>query len=87
MNSGAVIIVRPSVFRMSVPPYHSTATMMNVPRNSDTGWASMYLRFIFMKVFLTVSFISSNLAETLCSALNALMILSPPRVSSIWLSI
>jgi len=70
------------LLRIRVPPNQTMSTITKVPRSSLRGWASSR-RHISLFMMLRYPLSSpSNLLSILSSALNALMIRSPLRVSS-----
>ena len=68
---------------MMTPPKHRTMRIMIEPRNSLTGWARTWrvLTLLYLRRILSVT--ESKRASIFFSALKALIIRSPPRVSSI----
>ena len=67
---------------IKAPPNHSTIMIRTVPRNSLIGWASDW-RIVTLLFFLLMASVTlSNLSDIFFSAMNALMMRSPPRVSS-----
>ena len=69
---------------MSVPPNQSTIIIITVPRNSLRGWARDCLVATLLEAFLSSLLTLVNLPTILSSAMNALMMRSPPSVSSSW---
>ena len=82
MNVGASI--GEESLRISVPPNQRTIMIMHVPRNSLTGWADACLVATLLAAVLNSSAVVANLSFILSSAMNALITLRPPRVSSSW---
>ena len=70
--------------RIRVPPNHSTIMISTVPRNSLIGWARDWRIVTRLLFFLIASLTLSNLSDIFLSAMKALMMRSPPRVSSTW---
>ena len=85
MNEGASITAWSP--RMRVPPNQSTMAIITEPSSSLTGWALDWR--IATRVFLLriASVMAPNLEDIFFSARKALIILSPPRVSSTWLMV
>ena len=80
MNIGASIVDFPP--RINAPPNHSTIIISTVPRNSLIGWARDW-RMVTRLFFLLIASVTlSNLSDIFFSAMNALMMRRPPRVSS-----
>ena len=71
---------------MSVPPNHSTTTIIHVPKNSLTGCAADCRMATFIAADRYSLFTRVNRSSIFFSATNALMMRSPPRVSSMMLS-
>ena len=68
-----------------MPPNHSTITIMTVPRNSLMGWASCCRLFTLITLLRCRSLTSAKRSFIFSSAQKALMMRSPPSVSSTWL--
>ena len=68
--------------RISVPPNQRTIMIMMDPRSSLTGCADACLMATLLDAFLYWLAVLANLSFILSSAMNALIILRPPRVSS-----
>ena len=69
-------------FKIRYPPNHSTITMMIVPKNSDIGWAAFCLIAIALASRRYSSLMLTKRCDIFFSAMKALMIRSPPSVSS-----
>ena len=67
-----------------MPPNQRTTIIIIDPRNSLTGCASACRIATLDVVRLSSLLVCRNLSFILSSAMNALMILSPPSVSSSW---
>ena len=71
-----------SLLNTILPPYHKMHSTAVMPRASDTGEArSLLLLALFFRWYIA-SFSDSNLSSIFFSALKALMMRMPPRVSS-----
>ena len=68
-----------------MPPNHNTITIMTVPRNSLMGWASCCRLFTLITLSRCLSLTSAKRSFIFSSAQKALIMRSPPRVSSTWL--
>ena len=84
MNVGPVMVW---LLSTRIPPNHNTMTIITVPRNSLMGWASCWRMFTFMMLLRNSEFTLSKRSFIFSSAQKALMIRSPPRVSSTWLMV
>ena len=70
--------------KMSVPPYQRTMTMTHVPRNSLMGWADAWRTATLLEAVRNSLVLRSKRWRILRSAVKALMMRIPPRVSSSW---
>lgn len=76
--------IRSDSLRIRKPPNHRTITIIMVPRNSDMGWAAFWRMTISFMPLRNSLFTKMKRFSILCSAMNALIIRRPPRVSSSW---
>ncbi len=68
--------------RTSRPPKYNTQHRTSTPRNSDKGDARSFLNIILFLRCVRVSLLVKNFVRCIFSALNALITLRPPSVSS-----
>ena len=82
MNVGPL---SPLPLSTNIPPNHITMTIISVPRNSLMGWAICWRVFTRRTCSRYSELMRSKRRFILSSAQKALIMRSPPSVSSTWL--